>query len=148
MLKSRNPFTPPKIYANYFKDPRDIKTLIHAINTTLALTQTPPFKKVGAKPLSKPNPYCKHLRRFSDSYWECAIRHLTYPVFHDVGTCKMGPADDPEAVVDPRLRVHGIRNLRVADASVMPTHISGNTNTATVMVAERVADFIKEDWKD
>ncbi len=63
-------------------------------------------------------------------------------IFHPVGTAKMGPASDPSAVVDARLRVHGIGGLHVADASVMPTITSGNTNSPTLMIAERAARWI------
>ena len=74
------------------------------------------------------------------------MRHLTVTVYHDTGTCKMGPEYDPEAVVDNRLRVYGVRGLRVADASVIPGHISGNTNLACIMVGEKTAHIIKEDY--
>jgi choline dehydrogenase len=63
-------------------------------------------------------------------------------IFHPVGTAKMGPASDPMAVVDARLRVHGVEGLRVVDASVMPTITSGNTNAPTLMIAERAAEWI------
>jgi choline dehydrogenase len=63
-------------------------------------------------------------------------------IFHPVGTAKMGPAGDPMAVVDARLRVHGIAGLRVVDASIMPTITSGNTNSPTLMIAERAAAWI------
>jgi len=66
-------------------------------------------------------------------------------IFHPSGTAKMGPASDPLAVVDERLRVHGVAGLRVVDCSVMPTLVSGNTNVPVVMMAERAADFIRED---
>ena len=66
-------------------------------------------------------------------------------IFHPVGTAKMGPETDLDAVVDARLRVHGIERLRVIDASVMPTITSGNTNTPTAMIAEKGADMILED---
>ena len=68
-------------------------------------------------------------------------------IFHPVGTCKMGRADDPMAVVDSRLRVHGVAALRVADASVMPTITSGNTNAPALMIAERAAAWMREDTR-
>jgi choline dehydrogenase len=66
-------------------------------------------------------------------------------IFHPVGTCKMGLASDPLAVVDTRLRVHGIDGLRIVDASIMPTITSGNTNSPTIMIAERASEMILQD---
>ena len=76
-----------------------------------------------------------------------AAGDLGTTIFHPVGTCKMGPAHDTTAVVDDQLRVHGVRGLRVIDASIMPTITSGNTNAPTVMIAERGAEFIRKDYK-
>ena len=69
-------------------------------------------------------------------------------VYHPVGTAKMGPRNDPTAVVDERLRVHGIHRLRVVDASIMPKIVSANTNAAVFMIAEKAADLIKEDRRN
>ncbi|MCY1383284.1 Oxygen-dependent choline dehydrogenase [compost metagenome] len=68
-------------------------------------------------------------------------------IFHPSGTARMGPASDPMAVVDERLRVHGVTGLRVVDCSIMPTLVSGNTNVPVVMLAERAADFILQDLR-
>ena len=72
------------------------------------------------------------------------IRETGSTIYHPVGTCKMGPVNDPMAVVDHRCRVHGLQGLRVVDASVMPTLVGGNTNAPTIMIAERVAAFMQE----
>jgi choline dehydrogenase len=68
-------------------------------------------------------------------------------IFHPVGTCRMGRPDDPLAVVDSMLRVKGVDKLRIVDASVMPTITSGNTNSPTLMIAEKTAELIARDWR-
>ncbi|CAC5373489.1 unnamed protein product [Mytilus coruscus] len=79
----------------------------------------------------------------SDTYWECLIRHYSVTVYHPSCTCRMGDKDDQTAVVDSKLRVKGIANLRVADASVMRHVTSGNTNSPSIMIGEKAADLIR-----
>ena len=79
----------------------------------------------------------------SDAQLDAWARRVTETGYHASGTCKMGPGDDPEAVVDPELRVHGVEGLRVVDASIMPVIVSGNTNAPTVMIAEKASDLIR-----
>ena len=103
-LKNRNPFNPPAIVPKYFSEQSDIDTLIKGIKECLRMGETYPFQRYGAKFYSRPNPICKKSHKpFSDEYWECVARHFTYHVYHDIGTCRMGPIDDPQgAVVDER----------------------------------------------
>lgn len=145
-LHSKNPFHNPIINTNYFNDPLDIATLREGAKIARRVAEASVFKQFGTRIYTKPLPNCKHLRFWSDEYLECHARTLSMTIYHPVGTAKMGPQWDPEAVVDPRLRVYGIGGLRVIDASIMPTISSGNTNAPVIMIGEKGADLIKEDW--
>ena len=95
------------------------------------------------------NPACRHLKPGSDNYYECAARAVPLVTSADTaaaGTCRMGPAADPESVVDPELRVIGVANLRVADASIMPEITSGGVTASAVMIGEKAADMIKKKY--
>jgi choline dehydrogenase-like flavoprotein len=145
-LRSSNPTDQLRIFINYFDDPRDVAVIIKAIRKILELEQTPAFRAINARRYDEVLENCGEWPRNSDAYWECYIRYFTFPSQHHVGSCKMGPAGDPEAVVDFRLRVHGVHRLRVVDASVLPVQITGHLNGPVMMIGEKAADMIKEDW--
>ncbi|KAK9871960.1 hypothetical protein WA026_015206 [Henosepilachna vigintioctopunctata] len=143
-IRSRNPYDPPLIYPNYFQDESDMKTLVEGVKIGVALSRTPAFREYNSKFL--PFPDCKHIPIHTDPYYECMIRLYSATIYHPVGTAKMGPYWDEDAVVDPELRVYGIKNLRVIDASIMPTLVSGNTNAPVIMIGEKGSDLIKSLW--
>ncbi|KAK7874213.1 hypothetical protein R5R35_006256 [Gryllus longicercus] len=145
-LKSTNPAHYPQIEPNYFAFREDVNTLVEGIKIAMNVSATPAFQKFGSRPHTIPMPGCGKYSFMSDEYWECALRHFTFTIYHPAGTCKMGPQGDRSAVVDPRLRVHGVDGLRVADASIMPTIVSGNPNAPVIMIGEKAADIIKKDW--
>lgn len=120
MLRNKNPFTYPKIYSNYFTDPEgyDLKVSVNGIKKLLEMLKTPSMRQINARLHKAPVPACEHLGFGTDEYWACYTRHFTFTIYHYSGTCKMGPANDPTAVVDPQLRVIGVSNLRVVDASI------------------------------
>ncbi|CAB0043382.1 unnamed protein product [Trichogramma brassicae] len=135
-----------EIHANYFDKREDIDVMLESLNSVRALLNTTTFKKLGIKLRPLNIPKCAKYNTESNEYWECNLRHTSASVYHPVGTCKMGPADDKTAVVDSSLKVHGIQNLRVIDASIMPIITSGNTHAPTLMIAEKGASLIKEEW--
>ncbi|KYM93713.1 Glucose dehydrogenase [acceptor] [Cyphomyrmex costatus] len=145
-LRSRNPADPVRIYANYFSEQEDLDTMLKSLDFLKKMTNTETFKRHKVRLHHPDIPDCRHTKSDSDEYWKCNLRYMSSTIFHPVGTTKMGPQGDPTAVVDPRLKVHGLQRLRVIDASIMPTITGGNTNAPTIMIAEKGADFIKEDW--
>ncbi|XP_031330253.1 glucose dehydrogenase [FAD, quinone]-like [Photinus pyralis] len=146
-LRSTNPLDPPRFYGNYLTDPsnEDVKAFIAAVRESQKIMRSPALQRYGAEQVKTVVPGCEMPQYDSDPYWECAIRHLTTTLYHQTSTCKMGPSSDPEAVVDPRLRVYGVKGLRVIDNSVIPTTISAHTSAVGYMVGEKGSDLIKED---
>ncbi|XP_054709538.1 glucose dehydrogenase [FAD, quinone]-like [Uloborus diversus] len=142
-LQSSSPYMPPKIDPSYFNRPEDIKVLVEGMKLCIKLGLKPPFLKMGARLFGTTFPGCETYALWSEPYLECVARTYTITIYHPVGTCKMGSPWDPTAVVDPHLRVKGIGSLRVVDASVMPTIVSGNTNAPVIMIAEKASDLIK-----
>ena len=134
-----DPHLAPSIVSNFLASEYDKKVLVSAVRMARDLAS-----KAALAPylVEEIQPGAQHI---SDAALLEHIRTTAYTVHHPVGTCRMG--SDADAVVDLRLRVNGVDGLRVVDASVMPTIISGNTNAPTIMIAERAADLIKEDLK-
>ncbi|VEN58387.1 unnamed protein product [Callosobruchus maculatus] len=148
-LRSKNPFDTGKYTENYFSDPEnlDIKRMIAGIREIQRIASQPALKKFEPRLVTTPFPGCNRFTFDSDAYWECAIRAIPASIYHQQSTCRMGPRTNKEAVVDARLRVHGIRNLRVADISIFPRPTSGHTVCPAYAIGEKAADLIKEDWK-
>lgn len=133
---SQNPFDPPEINPNYLSDPRDQQVLLRSIHLGRKLMTTTPLQPWLT---GQTNPD-QNLQ--SDDELLDWARREGITVYHMIGTARMGPDEDPGAVVDSQLRVRGLQGLRVADASVMPVMPSGNTNAPTMMIAEKAADMI------
>jgi choline dehydrogenase-like flavoprotein len=135
-IPSANPFSDPHIYANMLENPDDIESLLYGIKFVLKLIKQEPFRSIGARLHSIPLPSCAHIHFASDNYWRCVIKFMAFSIQHQVGTSKMGPRSDPTAVVDPELKVHNIRGLRVVDTSIIPEALTAHTNAASVMIGE------------
>lgn len=146
-LKDKNPLSNPMMFGNYLTVQSDVKTFIASIRYIQRMAATEPFQRYGAKVIKGNYPTCRGLEFDTDAYWECALRTLTSTLHHQIATCRMGPANDPLAVVDPELRVYGINRLRVVDSSVIPRTVSAHTNAPAIMIGEKAADMIKSTWK-
>jgi choline dehydrogenase-like flavoprotein len=134
-LHSSAPQDPMRFSTGFLSHADDLSTLLAGMNLARAILRQPALQSVVKEELAP--------ARESDLSDEQIVEHIrkhAKTVYHPCGTCRMG--NDPEAVVDPQLRVHGVRRLRICDASIMPRLISGNTNAPVIMIADRCADFI------
>jgi choline dehydrogenase len=129
----------PSIRANYLSTEEDRRVAADSLRVTRRIVSQPALAKYQPREV-KPG-----IEHQTDEQLAKLAGDISTTIFHPVGTAKMGPSRDPMAVVDARLRVHGVAGLRVVDASIMPTITSGNTNSPTLMIAERAAQWIAED---
>jgi choline dehydrogenase len=134
-LRSADPTAPPSILFNYLQDPQDREDLRTSVRLTREILAQPALAPFRGEELS-PGPHV-----LSDAGIDAFVRQGVETCYHPVGTCRMGVG--PDCVVDAQCRVHGITGLRIVDASVMPTIVSGNTNAPTIMIAERASDLIR-----
>jgi len=146
-LGSAKPFDKPLLNPSYFADPEDLSVIAEGIAEAYRIALSPALKPYGVEPFETLVNGCEsyHNLNFTHppkQYLKCMAQMLTSSAAHIVGTCKMGAENDETAVVDPQLRVRGVANLRVIDASVMPSVVSANTNAATVMIAEYGSQLI------
>ncbi len=138
---SADPLASPAIQANYLSAESDQRLAVKMVRKMREIASQGPLSRTILQE-HEPGASCQ-----SDAQILNWVRRRAGSIFHPVGTCAMGPATDPMAVVDARLRVHGVQGLRVVDGSVMPRIVSGNTNAPIIMVAEKAADLIREDLR-
>ena len=136
-LASQDPRTPVRIRQNFLATEKDWATLRAGVRTVREIGAQPDLAAFAAGEI-RPGPDCR-----SDAEIDAHIRATAITVHHPLGTCKMGRANDPDAVVEPELRVLGVDALRVVDASVMPDLVGGNINAPVIMIAEKAADLIR-----
>ena len=136
-LRGPDPAEPPAIQPNYLSDPADRAVALEAVALTRRICAAPALSAF------QPTEFLPGADMGDGEALLAAIGRIATTIFHPVGTCVMGP--DANSVVDPRLRVWGFSGLRVADASIMPAIVSGNTNAPTVMIAEKAAEMILAD---
>jgi choline dehydrogenase len=135
-LKSPDPFDTPAVHPNYLSAETDQRTIVAGLKLCRRILASPQMQPLIASEF-QPGPAVE-----SDEQLLDYARRRGGTVYHPTSTCKMG--SDPLAVVDSELRVHGIGGLRVADASIMPTVVSGNTNAAAIMIGEKLADMVRQ----
>ena len=127
---------PPRIDPRFLSETGDLDTLLLGVKIARRIMEAPPFRALAPTEL-----YANDAG--DDDSLRNAIKSRADTIYHPVGTCRMGAADDPLVVVDPSLKVRGLEGLYVVDAVVIPTLVGGNTNAPTIMIAEKAADLLK-----
>ncbi|CAK1542546.1 unnamed protein product [Leptosia nina] len=141
-IQSTNPFDDPVIKLGYFRNRKDIRSVAEGVKFVTQIAQASFYRSVGGRVVEVDVKGCENLKWGTDAYWDCYVVNTATSLQHPVGTCPMGP----DGVVNERLRVHHIDGLRIVDASIMPEISSGNTNAPVIMIGEKAADMIKEDY--
>jgi len=136
-LRSSAPDAPPVIDLGYFTDPRDMRRMLKGLRVARQVAQTAAMRELALQEL-----YPGTGMPETDANLEAAVLAEVESYHHPVGTCRMGPATDRMAVVDPQGKVHGVEGLWIVDASIMPTIPAANTNLPTIVVAERCANWL------
>lgn len=146
-LRSNDPFDYPIINDPCLADPNDedIAKAYEGVRLILKFAESDTFKKLSPTPIAYPP--CLNNEFMSKDYWFCVLRRLGKNAYDGLGTCRMGPDRSKGAVVDNKLKVYGVKRLRIADNSVVPVGISGNPSSVAMMIGERAAEFIKQDYK-
>ncbi|TNE61927.1 MAG: choline dehydrogenase [Alphaproteobacteria bacterium] len=140
-LGTNDPLAPALIDPNYLAAPEDLRVMREGVKLVRRLMSQPAIRDLTTR---EKDPW-HGVDIDDDKTTEALIRDKAETIYHPVGTCAMGPADNRNSVVDPSLKVIGLEGLRVVDASVMPRLIGGNTNAPTIMIAEKCADMIKRE---
>ena len=137
-LRSADPLAAPIIRANYLQEQADVNALVRGVHLARWFGEADVV--CGSASATKS---CRAPAMKSDADLAAFVRRDSDTIYHGAGTCKMGPASDPAAVVDPSLRVRGVDGLRVADGSIMPEVVNATTNAACVMIGEKASDLVR-----
>jgi len=135
-LRSADPLAPPVINANYLREARDVQALVRGVHLARWFADAAAYEPLRGAEVD-PGP-----QAVSDAELASFARRAADTIYHAGGSCRMGPASDPDAVVDATLRVRGVEGLRVADASIMPEVVNATTHAACVMIGEKAADLV------
>lgn len=146
-LQSNSPIDFPLINTNYLSDQNeeDLEAIYQGAKFLMNLTETEAFRQVEATFVDMNVPPCQEFELYTREYFDCHAKHLGTSIFHPCCTARMGLKVDKNSVVDHKLRVQGVKNLRIADASVMPDIISGHLTAAVFVIGQRAAEFILRD---